>query len=77
MLLPDKPYQFTADDGPETFTQTPAELVSGRLLTWYGPSLLETHTWTLTRPGSCRTAAGIDLERMRACLVATRITFQG
>ena len=41
VLLPDEPYVFTADDGPEAFTRTPTELVSGRLLTWYGPSLLE------------------------------------
>ena len=40
VLLPDEPYVFTAEDGPEAFT-TPAELVSGRLLTWYGPSLVE------------------------------------
>jgi ABC-type Fe3+-hydroxamate transport system substrate-binding protein len=41
VLLPDEPYVFTADDGPEAFTQVPTRLVSGRLLTWYGPSLLE------------------------------------
>jgi hypothetical protein len=41
VLLPDEPYVFTADDGPEAFSHTPTELVSGRLLTWYGPSLLE------------------------------------
>ncbi len=41
VLLPDEPYVFTADDGPEAFTRTPTQLVSGRLLTWYGPSLLE------------------------------------
>jgi len=40
VLLPDEPYVFTADDGPEAFT-SPTALVSGRLLTWYGPSLLE------------------------------------
>nr|WP_036555509.1 helical backbone metal receptor [Nocardioides insulae] len=40
-LLPDEPYEFTALDGPEAFRRTPTELVSGRLLTWYGPSLLE------------------------------------
>ncbi len=40
VLLPDEPYVFTADDGPEAFT-VPTELISGRLLTWYGPSLLE------------------------------------
>jgi len=41
VLLPDEPYLFTADDGPESFTRTPTRLVSGRLLTWYGPSLVE------------------------------------
>ena len=41
VLLPDEPYVFTAEDGPEAFTRTPVRLVSGRLLTWYGPSLLE------------------------------------
>ena len=41
VLLPDEPYVFSADDGPEAFEHTPTELVSGRLLTWYGPSLLE------------------------------------
>lgn len=41
VLLPDEPYVFTTDDGPEAFTRTPVELVSGRLLTWYGPSLVE------------------------------------
>lgn len=43
VLLPDEPYVFTADDGPEAFTRTPTELVSGRLITWYGPSLVEAH----------------------------------
>lgn len=41
VLLPDEPYVFTRHDGPEAFTRTPTELVSGRLLTWYGPSLIE------------------------------------
>ncbi|MER7557741.1 helical backbone metal receptor [Nocardioides sp. NPDC126508] len=45
VLLPDEPYVFTAEDGPEAFARTPTELVSGRLITWYGPSLLETHRW--------------------------------
>ncbi|MDN5918762.1 MAG: helical backbone metal receptor [Pseudonocardia sp.] len=40
VVLPDEPYLFTADDGPETF-DAPSALVSGRLLTWYGPSLSE------------------------------------
>ncbi|MDO9378461.1 MAG: helical backbone metal receptor [Nocardioidaceae bacterium] len=43
VLLPDEPYVFTADDGPEAFTTTPTVLVQGRLLTWYGPSLLDAH----------------------------------
>lgn len=41
ILLPDEPYAFTTVDGPEAFRTTPTELVSGRLLTWYGPSLVE------------------------------------
>ena len=45
-LLPDEPYVFTADDGPEAFTRTPTRLVSGRLITWYGPSLLEARDLT-------------------------------
>jgi ABC-type Fe3+-hydroxamate transport system substrate-binding protein len=40
-VLPDEPYLFTADDGPEAFPGVPSALVSGRLLTWYGPSLLD------------------------------------
>lgn len=38
VVLPDEPYAFSATDGPEAFT-APARLVSGRHLTWYGPSL--------------------------------------
>ncbi len=41
LLLPDEPYVFTATDGPEAFPGVPHTLVSGRLLTWYGPALLE------------------------------------
>ncbi|MFJ8165987.1 helical backbone metal receptor [Streptomyces sp. NPDC096136] len=41
VVLPDEPYRFTADDGPEAFPGLPAALVSGRHLTWYGPSLVE------------------------------------
>ncbi len=41
VVLPDEPYLFTAEDGPEAFPGRPAALVSGRLLTWYGPSLTE------------------------------------
>ncbi len=41
VLLPDEPYEFTAQDGPEAFTRVPTRLVSGRLLTWYGPALVD------------------------------------
>ncbi|MFI5770612.1 helical backbone metal receptor [Streptomyces sp. NPDC051658] len=40
VVLPDEPYRFTADDGPEAFPALPAALVDGRFLTWYGPSLV-------------------------------------
>ncbi|MEE1843786.1 helical backbone metal receptor [Streptomyces sp. NPDC088190] len=40
VVLPDEPYRFTADDGPEAFPALPARLVDGRYLTWYGPSLV-------------------------------------
>jgi ABC-type Fe3+-hydroxamate transport system substrate-binding protein len=40
VLLPDEPYAFSADDGPESF-QALTRLVSGRHLTWYGPSLAQ------------------------------------
>jgi ABC-type Fe3+-hydroxamate transport system substrate-binding protein len=41
VVLPDEPYRFTSDDGPEAFPGLPCALVSGRHLTWYGPSLAE------------------------------------
>jgi ABC-type Fe3+-hydroxamate transport system substrate-binding protein len=41
VVLPDEPYRFTADDGPEAFPGVRAALVSGRHLTWYGPSMTE------------------------------------
>lgn len=40
VLLPDEPYLFTADDGPEAFPDIRCVLVEGRSLTWYGPSLV-------------------------------------
>jgi ABC-type Fe3+-hydroxamate transport system substrate-binding protein len=40
VLLPDEPYAFSATDGQESFTRVPTLLVSGRDLTWYGPSLV-------------------------------------
>lgn len=41
VVLPDEPYAFCADDGPEAFPGLPCALVSGRHLTWYGPTLVE------------------------------------
>jgi ABC-type Fe3+-hydroxamate transport system substrate-binding protein len=41
VVLPDEPYRFTAEDGPECFPGLDIALVSGRHLTWYGPSLAE------------------------------------
>jgi ABC-type Fe3+-hydroxamate transport system substrate-binding protein len=49
VVLPDEPYRFTADDGPEAFPGVPAALVSGRHLTWYGPSLVEAPSVLLAR----------------------------
>ncbi|MGH3436788.1 MAG: helical backbone metal receptor [Sciscionella sp.] len=43
VVLPDEPYEFTEDDGPDAFPCAPHVLVSGRHLTWYGPSLLAAH----------------------------------
>lgn len=43
LVLPDEPYEFTADDGPEAFPDARYVLVSGRDLTWYGPSLVAAH----------------------------------
>ena len=40
VLLPDEPYAFSADDGPGDFPDLPTVLLSGRALTWYGPSLV-------------------------------------
>jgi len=41
VVLPDEPYAFSATDGPECFPNQEVALVSGRHLTWYGPSLVE------------------------------------
>jgi ABC-type Fe3+-hydroxamate transport system substrate-binding protein len=41
VVLPDEPYAFSPADGPEAFPGVPAACVSGRHLTWYGPSLVE------------------------------------
>jgi ABC-type Fe3+-hydroxamate transport system substrate-binding protein len=40
VLLPDEPYVFTERDGPEAFHRVRTVLLSGRLLTWYGPAMV-------------------------------------
>jgi ABC-type Fe3+-hydroxamate transport system substrate-binding protein len=55
VVLPDEPYRFTGEDGPEAFPGVPAALVSGRFLTWYGPSLTEAPG---VLAGALRTALG-------------------
>ncbi|GAB3591599.1 helical backbone metal receptor [Angustibacter peucedani] len=51
VVLPSEPYAFTPDDGPEAFSHTDVALVDGRLLTWYGPSLV-------TAPAALRAQLG-------------------
>jgi ABC-type Fe3+-hydroxamate transport system substrate-binding protein len=41
VVFPDEPYAFRRDDGPEAWPRARAAFVSGRHLTWYGPSLAE------------------------------------
>jgi ABC-type Fe3+-hydroxamate transport system substrate-binding protein len=41
IVLPDEPYRFTQEDGPQHFPGIGCAFVSGRHLTWYGPSLAE------------------------------------
>jgi ABC-type Fe3+-hydroxamate transport system substrate-binding protein len=41
VVLPDEPYSFSWDDGPDAFAGREVACVSGRHLTWYGPSLVE------------------------------------
>lgn len=49
VLLPDEPYPFAPDDGPEAFPGIPTALVSGRDLTWYGPSMATARAALTTR----------------------------
>jgi ABC-type Fe3+-hydroxamate transport system substrate-binding protein len=41
IVLPDEPSAFSATDGPDCFPGRPVALVSGRHLTWYGPSMVD------------------------------------
>ena len=54
VVLPDEPYRFTADDGPEAFPGRRVALTSGRSLTWYGPSLAAARDLLLRQLGEAR-----------------------
>jgi ABC-type Fe3+-hydroxamate transport system substrate-binding protein len=41
VVFPDEPYAFSPEDGPEAWQHCRPVFVSGRHLTWYGPSLAE------------------------------------
>ncbi|RJQ79528.1 helical backbone metal receptor [Amycolatopsis panacis] len=43
VVLPDEPYVFTQDDGPGFFPRMRTVLLSGRYLSWYGPSLVDAY----------------------------------
>jgi ABC-type Fe3+-hydroxamate transport system substrate-binding protein len=55
-VLPDEPYVFTADDGPESFPGIAVALVPGRDLTWYGPSLVTARSGLIAAISSAITA---------------------
>jgi len=54
VVLPDEPYEFTASDGPEAFPGLDVALVSGRLLTWYGPSMATARDELTAQLGAAR-----------------------
>ncbi|MGZ6839809.1 MAG: helical backbone metal receptor [Frankiaceae bacterium] len=57
VVLPDEPYAFSPADGPEAFPGVAVACVSGRHLTWYGPSLVSA-PWVLARQLSTDVRAG-------------------
>lgn len=63
VLLPDEPYEFTPDDGPEAFPGTRFACVDGRSLTWYGPSLAGARARLLERIAA---AAELDIVDRRS-----------
>jgi hypothetical protein len=54
VLLPDEPYLFSEDDGPAEFPDQIPVLVSGRDLTWYGPSMATARTHLVDRIDAAR-----------------------
>lgn len=55
VVLPDEPYRFTAEDGPEAFPGARYALLDGRLLTWCGPSLAGARRVLAGQLGAVRT----------------------
>jgi ABC-type Fe3+-hydroxamate transport system substrate-binding protein len=58
IVLPDEPYRFSAEDGPEMFPRQRVALVEGRALTWYGPSLVTARDLLLSQLEAARLAGG-------------------
>jgi ABC-type Fe3+-hydroxamate transport system substrate-binding protein len=58
VVLPDEPYAFSDTDGPEAFGGLDVALVSGRHLTWYGPSLVEARDLLERQLAAVRPAGG-------------------
>ena len=56
VVLPDEPYAFDEDDGPEAFPDVEHACVSGRHLTWYGPSLVEARQVLTTQLAAAKKA---------------------
>lgn len=56
VVLPDEPYAFSWTDGPEAFRgfAVPVACVSGRHLTWYGPSLVDARDVLLEQLAAAR-----------------------
>jgi len=57
VLLPDEPYAFTAADGPKALPGLSCLLVSGRHVSWYGPSMLQARPALEAALASIRSAA--------------------
>jgi hypothetical protein len=60
VLLPDEPYVFTESDGPDAFPDTRHVLVSGRSLTWYGPSMVTARSELTAAIGSAYPDLGLS-----------------
>jgi hypothetical protein len=58
IILPDEPYPFSAADGPEMFPRQRVELVEGRSLTWYGPSLVTARATLMSQLAARPQSAG-------------------